>query len=48
MIQRKNRKLPDLNKIKPIMGGKYPGNQNKFIFENPIFEYFISTYVEET
>ena len=30
------------------MNGKYPGQQNKYIFDNPIFEYFISTYVEST
>ncbi len=49
MLQRKNRKLPELNKLKPQMGGKYTtGQNNKYIFDNPIFEYFISTYVENT
>ena len=48
MLQKKNRRLPDLNKIKPVMGGKYSGSQNKYIFDNPIFEFFISSYVEET
>ena len=49
MMQRKNRKLPELNKLKPQMGGKYTtGQNNKYIFDNPIFEYFISTYVENT
>lgn len=48
MMQRKNRKLPELNKLKPEMGGKYTGQHNKYIFDNPIFEYFISTYLENT
>ena len=31
------------------MGGKYSsGHNNKYIFDNPIFEYFISTYIENT
>ena len=30
------------------MGGQYLGNFHTFMFENPIFEHYITTYMEET
>ena len=43
-----NRKNPEINKIKPTMGGSYPGNWNTYIYQNPLFEQHLSQYMEDT
>jgi hypothetical protein len=43
-----NRKVDDLSKIKPELNNNYSGNYNLYIFDNPIHEHWITSYMEET
>jgi hypothetical protein len=47
-VQKPSRKLPDLNKVKPKWGGQYPANLHTFMFDNPVFENYVTNYMEDT
>lgn len=41
--------MPNLAKVKPVLGGDYSQVQwNKHIFDNPLFEHYVTSYMEET
>ena len=48
--EKQKRKLPNLKKLKPVFGKNYHGlgPYSKHIFDNPILENFITSYMEET
>jgi len=50
-VQRNNRKNPNLNKVKPALGGNFPSHLFQYLYvfkEHPIFEDYISQYMEHT
>ena len=47
-IARQSRPIQSMKNLKPIMGGKYPTNFHCYIHENPIFENYLTEYMEET
>lgn len=48
--EKQKRKLPTLKKLKPVLGKNYQslGPYTKHIFDNPILENFLTSYMEET
>lgn len=46
--QKSSRKFPDLNKLKPSLHASYPSSMHYSMFENPIFENYLTNYMEET
>jgi hypothetical protein len=46
--QRQTRKHQDWKHIKPQMESQYHGNYNNVMFENPVTESYLTSYMEET
>jgi hypothetical protein len=38
----------NLTKIKPKMGADYSDNHNTFLFNDPVFENYVTHYIEKT